>query len=282
MKLYVGVGSMKKLGLLAVTLALTFNAPAFAHDMAAMGDMDGDTAPNAMGGQMGMGAHMVMTPSRPQTPQDLERARDVMAELRTALAKYHDSRVPLSEGYQIFLPTVPQTVYHFTDYAASQQEYMGHFDPAHPGSILYVKNASGDYVLVGAMYSAPADYTPDQLDAIIPLSVAHWHAHTNICLPNGITLNDVMRGDVGASHLDMPGMIPASSSTYAPAINQRLGFMADGRFGFTGKIADPTECEAAGGHFLKQAFGWMVHVYPFNGDDLKVAYGMSVPPPPAN
>jgi hypothetical protein len=58
--------------------------------------------------------------------------------------------------------------------------------------------------------------------------------------------------------------------------------MADGRFGFTGKIADPTECEAAGGHFLKQAFGWMVHVYPFNGDDLKVAYGMSVPQPPAN
>ena len=53
MKLYVGVGSMKKLGLLAVTLALTFNAPAFAHDTAAMGDMDGDTAPNAMGGQMG-------------------------------------------------------------------------------------------------------------------------------------------------------------------------------------------------------------------------------------
>jgi len=72
---------MKTLGLLAAALALSFSAPAFAHDMAAMGDMDGDTAPNAMGGQMGMGAHMVMTPSRPQTPQDLERARDVMAEL---------------------------------------------------------------------------------------------------------------------------------------------------------------------------------------------------------
>ena len=188
----------------------------------------------------------------------------------------------MSEGYQIFLPTVPQDVYHFTDYAAAQQEYMGHFDPAHPGSLLYVKNASGDYVLVGAMYSAPADYTYDQLDAIIPLSVAHWHAHTNICLPNGITLDDILRGDVGASHLDMPGMIPVSSSAYAPAINQRLGFLADGRFGFTGKIADAAECEAAGGHLLKQAFGWMVHVYPFNGDDLKVAFGMSVPKPPAN
>jgi len=271
-----------RLALLTVTLALSINATAFAHDMAAMGDMDGDTAPNAMGGQMGMGAHMVMTPSRPQTPNDVERARDVMDTLRRVLVKYHDSRVALSEGYRIFLPTVPQEVYHFTDYGAAQQEYMGHSDPARPGSLLYVKNSMGDYVLVGAMYSAPADYTFDQLDAIIPLSVAHWHAHTNICLPNGITLNDVLRGDVGATHLDMPGMLPVSSGPSAPAINQRLGFLADGLFGFTGKIADASACEAAGGHLLKQAFGWMVHVYPFNGDDLKVAFGMSVPKPPAN
>ena len=274
---------MHKLGPLVVTLALSLSAPAFAHDMAAMGDVGGrDAAPNAMGGQMGMGAHMVMTQSRPQTPQDVERAHDVIDTLRRVLAKYHDSRVALSEGYQIFLPTVPQEVYHFTDYGAAQQEYMGHSDPARPGSLLYVKNSSGDYVLAGAMYSAPPDYTPDQLDAIIPLSVARWHAHTNICLPNGITLDDVLRGDVGATHLDMPGMLPVSSSPAAPAINRRLGFLADGRFGFTGKITDAAECEAAGGHFLKQAFGWMVHVYPFNGDDLKVAYGMSVPKPPAN
>jgi len=142
--------------------------------------------------------------------------------------------------------------------------------------------ANGDYVLVGAMYSAPADYTPDQLDALIPLSVAHWHAHTNICLPDGVTLDDILRGDVGSSRIDEPGMLPVSSSQYAPAINQRLGFLADGRFGFTGKIADASSCEAAGGQLLKQAFGWMVHVYPFNGDDLKVAFGMSVPKPPAN
>jgi hypothetical protein len=272
---------MNKLALLTVTLAISINAPAFAHDMAAMGDMDGDSAPNAMGGQMGMGAHMVMTPSRPQTPADLERAHNVMETLRRALVKYHDSRVALSEGYQIFLPTVPQDVYHFTDYRAAQQEYMGHSDPRFPGSVLYVKNSSGDYVLVGAMYSAPADYTYDQLDAIIPLSVAHWHAHTNICLPNGVTINDILRGDVHGTQIDMPGMLPVSSSASAPAINQRLGFLADGRFGFTGKIADASECEAAGGHLLKQAFGWMVHVYPFNGDDLKVAFGMTVPKPPA-
>lgn len=272
-----------RLGFLIVTLALSINAPAFAHDMAEMEEMDGhDMAPNAMGGQMGMGAHMVMTSSRPQKPNDIERAHDVIDTLRRALVKYHDSRVALSEGYRIFLPTVAQEVYHFTDYGAASREYSGHFDLAHPGSILYVKNSSGDYVLVGAMYSAPADYTPDQLDALIPLSVAHWHAHTNICLPNGITLDDVLRGDIGATHLDMPGTMPMGSPSSAPAINRRLGFLADGRFGFTGKIADAAECEAAGGHFLKQAFGWMVHVYPFNGDDLKVAFGTSVPKPPAN
>ena len=38
-------------------------------------------------------------------------------------------------------------------------------------------------------------------------------------------------------------------------------------------------CTAAGGHLVEQAFGWMVHVYPFAGDDLKVAYGMDVPKP---
>jgi hypothetical protein len=271
---------MNKLGLLIVALGLTISAAAFAHDMAAMPDMDGDSAPNAMGNQMAMGAHMVMTPSRPQTPQDVERGHVVIDTLRRALTPYRDSQVALSQGYRIFLPTVPQDVYHFTDYPASQQEYMGHSDLMHPGSILYVKNSRGEYVLVGAMYSAPPDYTYDQLDAIIPLSIAHWHAHTNICLPRGITLNDVLRGDVGAAHLDMPGMLPVSSSPSAAGINERLGFLADGRFGFTGKIADEADCEAAGGHFLKQAFGWMVHVYPFNGDDLKVAFGMAVPKPP--
>lgn len=275
---------MKKLSLVIVAVALTISATALAHDIAAIGDDDGQSSvsgPNAMCGR-GLNAHMVMTSLRPQTPQDLARAHDVLDTLGHALAPYHDSRVPLSQGYRIFLPTVPQEVYHFTNYAASQQEYMGNFDLAHPGSLLYVKNSSGEYVLVGAMYSAPPEYTQEQLDALIPLSVARWHQHVNICLPDGITLGDLMHGDVGATHIDEPGMIPVSSSASAAGINQRLGFLADGRFGFTGTISDEAVCEAAGGHLLKRAFGWMVHVYPFNGDDLKVAFGMTVPKPPAN
>ena len=275
---------MTRITLMGATIALAIATalPARAHDMSAMTNTDMNASPNAMGSHMAMDAHMVMTPSREQTPQDLDRAHAVLDTLRRSLAKYRNAQVALSEGYQIFLPTIPQEVYHFTDYSAARAEYTGHFDPAHPGSLLYVKQPGGDYALIGAMYSAAPYYTPEQLDALIPLSVAHWHAHTNICLPNGITLSDLLRGEIGATQMDMPGTIPVATNPNADGINRRLGFMADGRFGFTGKIADAASCDAAGGHFIPQAFGWMVHVYPFNGDDLKVAFGSSVPKPANN
>jgi len=255
------------------------SAPVFAHDMAAMDDMD---AANGMGAHMDMGAHMKMTELRIQTPQDVERARDILATLRRVLPKYRNYRVALAEGYRIFLPAIPQPVYHFTDLRAASAEYSGRFDPAHPGSLLYSKIPNGDYVLVGAMYSAPPDDTPEQLDAFIPLGVARWHEHVNICLPAGIAFEDFIRGDVGADRDDLPGMIPIAANPEALELDRRLGFLADGRFGFHGKISNEPACREAGGHFIPLAFGWMVHVYPFAGDDLKVAYGMDVPNPPSN
>jgi len=35
------------------------------------------------------------------------------------------------------------------------------------------------------------------------------------------------------------------------------------QFGFKGTIADESECRQAGGTFVPQAGGWMIHVYPF-------------------
>jgi hypothetical protein len=265
-------------GIWIAAMMLVAAAPAFAHDMASMG---GDGAPNAMGGHMEMDAHMTMTPVRPETPDDVTRARAILDTLRTALRPYRDYHVALAQGMRIFLPTVPQEVYHFTDYPRATAEDQGRFDPAHPGSLLYVRQGGG-YVLVGAMYSAPADYAYHQLDELVPLSICRWHAHTNICLPDGITLMDLLRGDVGADRAQLPGMLPIAANPDALELNHKLGFLADGRFGFRGKIADAASCQAAGGHFLPQAFGWMVHVYPFNGDNLKVAFGLSVPKPPAN
>ena len=40
------------------------------------------------------------------------------------------------------------------------------------------------------------------------------------------------------------------------------------RFGPSGSIATEKVCEEAGGRFVPQMFGWMVHVYPYeNGAD---------------
>jgi hypothetical protein len=34
------------------------------------------------------------------------------------------------------------------------------------------------------------------------------------------------------------------------------------RYGLAGSIATKEECEASGGTFFPQVFGWMVHLYP--------------------
>lgn len=254
--------------------------PARAHDIGAMTDGAARARTGAMGqmgSHMSMGPHMVMTESRPATPADIERAKEIVDTLRTSISKYRNYRVALANRYVPFLPSIPQEVYHFTNFSDAGEEYNGHFDLKHPGSLLYVRKGPDDYGLVGAMYSAPPDTTSEQLDQLIPLSVGTWHAHTDICLPEGITLNDLLRGDVGAGGAFMPGMIPASQNPRAEEINRQFGVFADGRFGFVGKIADEAQCKAAGGHFIQQAFGWMIHVYPFAGDDLKVAFSTDVP-----
>ncbi len=62
------------------------------------------------------GAHMRMTPMRPATPDDVARADQIAAALRQSIEQYKDYRVALAEGYKIFMPNLPQTVYHFTNY----------------------------------------------------------------------------------------------------------------------------------------------------------------------
>ncbi len=66
---------------------------------------------------MDMGAHMFMTDLRPANAADQKRAAEVLAVLRPAIERYKDYRVALAEGFQIFLPNVPQPHYHFTNYA---------------------------------------------------------------------------------------------------------------------------------------------------------------------
>jgi hypothetical protein len=231
----------------------------------------GNGAVSGMGRHMDMGPHMTMTQPRALTTADTERARLIVQTMRDQLAKYQDYKVAESDGYLPYMESVPQDVYHFSNKAQTQAEYLGDVDLKQPGSLLYEKKTFGGYKLVGAMYSAPANYKPEQLDKIIPLGLTRWHAHTNICLPAGISEDDVMNGRV------TPHLNAAEIGTGRHA-DPRVGYFADQRFGFTGTVSDAGACEALGGNFHPQIFGWMVHVYPFAGtDDLKVAFGMDAP-----
>lgn len=264
----------------AFLIGASLASGALAHDdmrgmdmSADAGGSGNDLGPVAgMGKHMDMGAHMTMTPGRNATSEDSAHAAQIIQTMREQLSKYQDYKVAEADGYQPFMESLPQDVYHFVNQQLTQAEYLGDPDLNHPGSLLYEKKTFGGYKLVGAMYSAPASDTPEQLDKIIPLGLTHWHAHTNICLPQGITEDDVLAGRLTPAHAN------AASVGNGKHSDPRLGYYSDPRFGFNGTIIAAADCEAAGGTFHPQIFGWMVHVYPFAGtDDTKVAFGMDAP-----
>jgi hypothetical protein len=181
------------------------------------------------------GSHMHMTSLWPMAPGDRERADQIAASLRQAIEKYRDYRVALAEGFRIFAPNLPQPEYHFTNYWNGFVEGFT-FDPARPTSLLYKKTSNGGWELIGAMYTAPRNATLDQLNERVPLSIAQWHVHINLCVPK--------RGQAA----------PADWT----------------KFGLGGTISTAQACEAAGGRFFPQIFGWMVHVYPFESSPQKM------------
>src|SRR5262249_30765974 len=132
-------------------------------------------------GEMHMSAHMTMTEHRTEQPGDAARANEIANQLRAGIAKYKDYRVALADGFQIFLPDIPQKEYHFTSYRNGFLQSI-HFDPARPTSLLYRKTSNG-YELEGAMYTMPRQASEEQLNERVPLSIATWHLHTNLCMP---------------------------------------------------------------------------------------------------
>ncbi len=184
---------------------------------------------------MEMSAHMHMTAARPEAPGDAARAEKIVEQLRPAIEKYKDYHVALNDGFKIFFPNVPQPRYHFTNYSYGLSAQFS-FDPTKPTSLLY-KKVNGGYELEGAMYTAPKRLTEDQLNERIPLSIAHWHEHVNLCLPP--------KG-VGIGQADLT------------------------QFGLRGAIATQDACDAAGGRWMPIVFNWMVHVYPYETDPAKI------------
>jgi hypothetical protein len=86
------------------------------------------------------------------------------------------------------------------------------------------------------MYTMPVRATEEELNERIPLSIAQWHLHTNLCVPK-------------------------------PGQGQHADFT---KFGLMGSITTKASCDANGGKFYPILFGWMVHVYPFESTREKI------------
>ncbi len=188
----------------------------------------------AMNHMHGSGPHLHMTEMHTHSAADVQRADEIVTQLRAGIERYKDYHVALNDGYHIFLPNVPQPEYHFTSYKNGFMAAM-RFDPSQPTSLLYQKTAGG-YELVGAMYTMPKRASEDQLNERVPLSVAMWHLHTNLCMP--------------------------------PKDQRQTADWT--KFGLHGSISTQEGCDAAGGKFHPTIFGWMVHVYPYESSLDKI------------
>jgi hypothetical protein len=80
------------------------------------------------------------------------------------------------------------------------------------------------------MYTAPKDATPEELNSRVPLGIAQWHLHTNMCVPR-----------------------LTQTSRWREVSNGRPVF------GPASAIATSDACEKVNGKFLPVVFNWMVH-----------------------
>jgi len=187
---------------------------------------------------MGEGAHLTLTPTRQPTRADSARAAAIADTLRRAIAKYADVRAAEADGFRRFAPGVRnQPVFHYTLRSSALRAAV-EFDPARPTSLLYRREPDGSLRLIGAMYTAPGRATLDELDRRVPLSIARWHLHVNICVPR-LGERDRWRESRDGHPL----------------------------FGPASPIATREACDVVGGRFLPRLFGWMVHADVLESDD---------------
>jgi hypothetical protein len=193
---------------------------------------------------MKMGAHMQMSlPGKPQSG-DEQRAQRIVAAARSVVAHYADVNTALRDGYRPFHPTgkLGEEV-HYTNYRYNRLE-QSHVNYDLPGSILYQRTPGG-MKAVGVMYTVPQDSTPEQLNAVAPLSIATWHRHVDFCGgPRSLPLEE-------------------QSGPRAP-------------FGPQGSIHTEEACKEAHGLWIPVVFGWMTHVYPNAKSPKNVWAGMDM------
>jgi hypothetical protein len=126
--------------------------------------------------------HMSFTAARPASSADSAKALAVVHALRSAISRYPTLAAAESAGYRSRLPQAMQQRRRMLHVARPKSRAgTGEFDPASPQALLYRRDERGRFLLAGAMFVAPQGATEDDLDAGIPLSVARWHRHLDVC-----------------------------------------------------------------------------------------------------
>jgi hypothetical protein len=202
-------------------------------DMSCMSDMNGVDMSHMGSSMAAMACHMYVTPLRPKQPGDEEKTKAVVAAVKATVEKYKDYKKALADGYVQANPEVKQPQYHFNNKAYAKEADL-HFDPAKPTSLLYIETPTQTFKLEGVMFTARPNATEDELNERIPLSVAHWHKHTNFCA--------------------------------APADKVKEYFGDRPKFGMFGSIHTKEACDAEHGQFIPYIFTWMIHVFPYESD----------------
>jgi hypothetical protein len=207
-------------------------------DMRDNGDMSNmGSSMSAMAGN----GHMYMTPLRPKQLGDEEKAKAVVVNVKATIERYKDYRKALADGYVIANPKVKQPQYHFINDANTREADL-HFDPSKPTALLYRRTPIQEYKLEGVMYTTSPVATEDELNERIPLSIARWHRHINVC--------------------------------WAPEDRVKDYHTAHPKFGMFGSINTQEACTAERGVFHPYMFTWMIHIFPYE-PDFKEVFSMN-------
>ena len=177
--------------------------------------------------------HMRLTSTRSATRDDSARFEMLLATIRNDLTRYRDVAVARDDGFVQFLPNVPLPIHHFTKWTWGAEASF-RFDPRKPTSLLYRKEPTNSFTLVGVMYTAPQGASENELHRRVPLGLAQWHQHVNWCIPRA-----------------------NERSRWTETRNARP------LFGPQGTVSTEAGCDAVGGRFLPRLFGWMVHIDAF-------------------
>lgn len=191
---------------------------------------------------IGNNLHLQVTNQGQPNQKESEEAARLVQELKTGIARYAKVEDAIADDYFPFPPDpAGMRIVHYVNLVNSITENWG-FNPENPGALLYERQPDDSLKLIGAMVTAPDDADPQELNSRVPLSVAQWHLHTNICVPD-------------------------------PFWDAEQWAIIDGknpRFGPESVIATEEQCEAVKGEFWPKALSWMVHAYVFadNPDDV--------------